>query len=577
VINVRNTRRRLTLTVISLLAVILVFSFKLVDIQVVRASELNEQSLGKRSVAVVTYGARGNITDTNGVLLASSVDRFDITASPKVMEAQRQKGVDVNAQIDELAAATGEDAATIVASLSKNLESDFAYVSKLATLEVRGLVRDLGITWVFDQVHPSRTYPNGAVAGNLVGFIGTDGPQAGLELSYNECLASTNGTSTYEKSKDGVRLPGSTVTDTEPVDGGTLALTIDTDFQWYVQEQLAAQAQVVGADWGTATVVRVSDGHIMALADYPSVDPNNVNGVPTTALGSLAFSTPYEPGSTFKPMTVAMLIDQGKIGIDTQVIAPGRIYFPNGGYIRDVWAHNDLRLTVAGVLMNSSNTGTSLLSDMISKADRHAYLTEFGIGQKTGAFPGESSGKLRPIAEWDQVTNYNIAFGQGVSVTSAQMASVYQTLGNNGLRMPLTLVEGCTLPDGTVVDLPDTQGTQVVSEYAADQTVLALETIVTKGASSKQLTIPGYRIAAKSGTAEVPENGIYGDERIVSLAGLIPADNPEYAVVVTLGKPDILKSSVAAIPTFKNIMTQLIKTFRVQPSTSAVPDIAVTW
>ena len=576
-INVRNTRRRLTLTVISLLAVILVFSFKLVDIQVVRASELNEQSLGKRSVAVVTYGARGNITDTNGVLLASSVDRFDITASPKVMEAQRQKGVDVNAQIDELAAATGEDAATIVASLSKNLESDFAYVSKLATLEVRGLVRDLGITWVFDQVHPSRTYPNGAVAGNLVGFIGTDGPQAGLELSYNECLASTNGTSTYEKSKDGVRLPGSTVTDTEPVDGGTLALTIDTDFQWYVQEQLAAQAQVVGADWGTATVVRVSDGHIMALADYPSVDPNNVNGVPTTALGSLAFSTAYEPGSTFKPMTVAMLIDQGKIGIDTQVIAPGRIYFPNGGYIRDVWAHNDLRLTVAGVLMNSSNTGTSLLSDMISKADRHAYLTEFGIGQKTGAFPGESSGKLRPIAEWDQVTNYNIAFGQGVSVTSAQMASVYQTLGNNGLRMPLTLVEGCTLPDGTVVDLPDTQGTQVVSEYAADQTVLALETIVTKGASSKQLTIPGYRIAAKSGTAEVPENGIYGDERIVSLAGLIPADNPEYAVVVTLGKPDILKSSVAAIPTFKNIMTQLIKTFRVQPSTSAVPDIAVTW
>ena len=578
-INARRTPRRLTLTIVALFAIVLLFSGRLFDIQVVRAATLNSESLGKRSVAVKTYGARGAITDSNGVPLASSVDRFDITASPRnVADLDRKNDKrTVREMIAQLADVTGEDVATITASLAKNPTSDFAFVSKLATLEVRGKVRALKIPWVYDQVHPSRTYPSGAVAGNLVGFIGTDGPQAGLEFSYESCLAPTSGSSTYEKSKDGVRLPGSTVTEKEPVDGGTLKLTIDADFQWYVQEQLAAQAQVVGADWGTATVVRVSDGHIMALADYPSVDPNNVSGVPNTALGSLAFSTPYEPGSTFKPMTVAMLIDQGKVEIGTQMVVPGRIYFDDGHYIKDVWSHGDLHMTVAGVLMNSSNTGISLLSDNLTKDQRYDYLKKFGIGTRTGAFPGESAGLLPKTSAWERVRNYNIAFGQGVSTTSAQIASVYQTLGNNGVRMPLTLVEGCTLPDGTVTDLPDTKGIQVVSEYAADQTVLALETIATKSALTNLISIPGYRIAAKSGTAEVAAGGIYTNDRIVSLAGLVPADNPEYAVVVTLGKPDILRSSVATAPAFKNIMTQIIKTFRVEPSPTASPDIPVTW
>jgi len=579
--NSRSTRRRLAATVLALVATVMLFSGRLIDIQVVRAAELNEQSLGKRSVAVPTYGVRGNITDANGVLLASSVDRYDITASPKVMhglaDPKNKKPIDAEAQIEDLAIATGETVEAITAALNADPESDFAYIHKLGTLEVLEAVRALKIPWVYYEVHPSRTYPNGAVAGNLVGFIGTDGPQAGMELDYDSCLAATNGSSTYEKSKDGVRLPGSTVTTKEPVDGGTLKLTINSDLQFYAQEQLATQAIKVGADWGTAMVVRVSDGHIMAAADYPSVDPNDVNGVPNTALGSLAFSTPYEPGSTFKPMTAAMAIDQGLATATTQVIAPGRIYFPNGQYIKDVWAHNDIHLTLAGVLMNSSNTGISKFSDMMSQQTRYDYFKAFGVGTKTGVGLFESAGSLPTIDKWDQFTNYTVAFGQGVSTTSAQMASIYQTLGNNGIKMPLTLVEGCTMPDGTVTSVPDATPTQVVSEYAADQTVAAMETIVSKGSLSRQLTIPGYRIAAKTGTAEVPENGGYGDQRIVSVAGMIPAENPQYVVIVTLGKPDIMKTSAASAAPFKNIMTQVIKTFRIEPSGVPAPDMPVTW
>ena len=170
-----------------------------------------------------------------------------------------------------------------------------------------------------------------------------------------------------------------------------------------------------------------------------------------------------------------------------------------------------------------------------------------------------------------------MAFGQGVSATSAQMASVYQTLGNNGVKKPLTLVEGCTMPDGTVTDLPDTTGTRVVSEYAADQTVAAMEPLVTQGSLSRLISIPGYRIAAKTATAEVAENGVYGDQRIVAIAGLIPAENPQYVVIVTLGKPDIMKTSAAAAVPFKNIMTQVIKTFRIEPSATPAPEMPVTW
>lgn len=582
-INARASRRRLTLSVAALLAAILVFAGKLVDIQIVQAAELNAQSLGKRSVATVVYGSRGDIVDTGGVLLATSVDRFDITASPKVMNAvalgsENVPPQDIAAQMVLLAEATGEPLADIQASLTADPESDFAYVSKAATLDVLNAVKALKISWVYDQLHPSRSYPVGAVAGNLVGFIGTEGPQAGLELAYDECLASTNGASTYEKSKDGVRLPGSSVTIQQPLDGGTLKLTIDSDLQWYVQEQLAKQAKKVGADWGTAVVVRVSDGHLMALADYPSVDPNNVNGVPNTALGSLAFTTPYEPGSTFKPMTAAMLIDQGLASPSSKIIAPGRIYFPNGEYIKDVFYHGDLRLTLAGVLMNSSNTGISRFSDLMSKQTRYDYFKKFGIGEKTAVqFQWESAGTLRPVDQWDQITNYTVGFGQGVAVTSAQMASVYQTLGNGGVRMPLTLVESCTKPDGTVIDTPDTEGIAVVSEKAANQTLSAMETIVSKGPIGSLLRVPGYRIAAKTGTAEIAERGVYTNGRVVSVAGVFPADKPEYAVIVTLGKPDTIKTSTAAAAPFHNIVTQVIKTFRIEPSSEPASDVPVTW
>jgi cell division protein FtsI (penicillin-binding protein 3) len=572
----RRSRLRISLAVLAVLAVVCVFVVRLVDIQVVQAQELNAQSYDKRAVPITLYGTRGNIVDANGDVLALSVDRFDITASPRVALGSEDLNGPVLEALTRVAAITGGDPAAILLEFQADPESDFAYIAKGVTLEVYRQVMDLEIGWIVPQLHPSRTYPNGAVAGNLVGFTNGDG--AGVERSESECLASTDGEAVYERGENGIPLPGSVVTTQQPVDGGTLHLTIDRDLQWYVQQRMAQTYAALGASWVTAVVIRISDGHLMAVADYPSVDPNNVDGVGPGDTGSRAFSTPFEPGSIMKPLSASELLDSGVATQASPVTAPGRLYLSDGSYIKDSFAHDDINYTLTGVLVDSSNTGISLLSQQLSADTRHDYLEAYGLGSETEvAFNGESAGILNDAVDWDERTNLSVQFGQGLATTAVQMASIYQTLGNGGVRMPVTLVEGCEQPDGTMTDLPGNTGTRVVSETAANQVLEMMEKVATEGGARNDLQIPGYRVAAKSGTAEVAENGAYGDGATISFAGVAPVDDPQYAVVVTAVLPTSIYTSGAMASTFTDVMAQTLKTFRVTPSTTPAPDLPLTW
>ncbi|MDP9028492.1 MAG: penicillin-binding protein 2, partial [Actinomycetota bacterium] len=552
---------------------------------------LTKQADLRQSASVTTYGTRGSIIDANGVVLADSVDRFDITASPKIallyvdgFTLKSKDGtvtkVSMTEAISQIANITGTDPQTLYATLTKDPTSDFVYLVKAVKLDIFNRVKALHIPWMSSEPHPARTYPNGAVAGNLVGFVGTDGPQAGTELKQNSCLAGTNGTSSFEKSADGVRLPGSTVVTKPATDGGTVTLTIDSNLQWFAQQAVANQAQAVGAAWGTAMVVRVSDGHIMADADYPSVDPNNRNSVGVDALGARSFTTPYEPGSIMKPATVSGLVDAGLVTEATHVDVPGRFTdgLPAGSYIKDAFAHGDMHMTVAGVIMNSSNIGIAELTKLQSEKDRYANLIKFGLGSKTSVgFLGESAGDVKTPAQVDSITTVTQQFGQGMTATSAQVASLYQTIGNDGKKVPLTLVASCTAPDGTVTYPTTGATTQVVKPSTAQEVRQMMETVTTQGSLRNLINIPGYRIAAKSGTAQVADGNGYGKDYIVSVAGLIPADKPQYAVIVTLAKPSTIKTSAAAAPAYATIMKQVIKTFRIQPSTTPAPNVPVAW
>lgn len=571
----RSLRARLALTLVVVLAVVAVFVVRLIDIQVVQAAALNEQSTSRRSVPVTTYAPRGEIIDSTGKVLADSTDRWDVTASPRYALASTKQPVLESAEA--IAAITGQEPSEIVAALEAKPDADHAYVSRSVSLDQLRRIKELDISWLYDEYRPSRNYPQGSVAGNLVGFIGTDGPQAGLELSENDCLASTNGVSTYERGADGVRLPGSTVTETQAQPGGTLQLTIDSDLQYFVQQAIGQQANTLGAESATAVVMKASTGEMLAVADYPSVDPNNVDGVDIRYLGSLAFSTPFEPGSTFKALTAATLLDKGVVSPTSKIVAPYELEV-GGGTIKDSFVHGDLNLTLTGVLQNSSNTGIAQLAEYMPASQRYEYIERFGIGTKTEVdFNGESPSPLRPFEDWDSRTALNSTFGQGVVATSVQVASIYQTLANNGVRMPVTLVKGCQLPDGSWVDTPTGEGTRVVSEYAADTTVQMLESVVQDGSLATSLTIDGYRVAAKSGTAEIAENGVYTSERVISIAGMAPAENPEYVVVVTFTKPDTIKTSAGAAPTFREIMSHVLTTYRVPPSTDPAELYPATW
>jgi len=583
----RSRRLRVTLAMALVIGLVGVFVVRLADIQLVQAAELNDQSKHKRQIVQTTYGDRGDIVDRDGTVLAGSVTRYNVTAAPAFAaetKVTQEDGTKVEMTVPEvmaeIARVTGADPATLEDAVTRDPEANFAYLVKGVDVDAYRAVKAMKISYVYFERQSARTYPNGSVAGNLTGFIGTDGPQAGLELTEESCLAGTDGSQTYERGADGVQLPGSTVTTEEAVAGGTLQLTIDSDLQYMVQQALGEQAAAIGAESATAVVQEVKTGKLLAVADSPAVDPNDVDGTDVADLGSKAFTASYEPGSTFKAMTAAMLLDSGVASQTSRVTVPYSRSFPWGGEIHDATFHPTEQLTLAGVLRDSSNVGISLLGENLSKDARHDYMVRFGLDEPTAVgFNGEPTAGIRPASQWDQQTSINTMFGQGVSTTAVHIASIYQTLGNHGTRLPVSLVEGCTAPDGTVTDVPSTEGVPVVSAAAADGTVQMIEKVVSDGDLKDVLSIPGYRVAAKTGTAEVAKagGGGYGSDRIVSVAGLAPAEDPQFAVVVTFTKPSTVKTSAAAAPTFNEIMSQVLEMYRVPPSTEPAPVIPTTW
>ncbi|MET3636362.1 peptidoglycan D,D-transpeptidase FtsI family protein [Curtobacterium oceanosedimentum] len=585
---IRNPRLRYSVVIIAVIALVAVFVIRLVDIQVVQAAALNDASKAKRSIPVTIYGNRGAIVDRNGTELAESVNRYNIVTSPRLVAAfdgklggERTKKISVNDALQALAKASGGDADAMRKAIQADPKSDFAYLVKGLDVKHYEAVVALGIPWVYKEQQSARVYPMGATGGALTGFMGTDGAQAGLEYSYNQCLAGKNGSETYERGEDGVQLPGSTRTTEQAKDGGTLETTIDSDLQYMAQQTIASAAQTLQAESATATVVDVKTGELLAVADWPTVDPNDVDATTDKgAYGSRALTSTYEPGSTIKAAIAAALIDQGKSSPTDRAVVPYSRSFPWGGKIQDSELHPTENLTLTGILQNSSNVGITELGERLSTQQRYDYMKKFGLFEPESAiqYPGQPGMQYGASPNWDQQTNINSMFGQGISTTAIQVASVFQTLANQGVRIPLHMVKGCKTADGKTIDAPDVQGSRVVSEAAADQTVKMLQSVVTGGTLVGMKPISGYNIAAKTGTAEVAEGSKgYGGQRITSVAGMAPAEDPQYVVTVTFTKPQTNKWSSGAAPAFRTLMSQVLEKYRVAPSTAEAQLYPSTW
>jgi cell division protein FtsI (penicillin-binding protein 3) len=572
--------RRVAFALATVMVVSLVFVGRLVDVQIVRAAELQEQSLQVRTTSETLWASRGSIVDQFGNDLALDVDRYDISANPSKVGDFRRAGVVVPlAQaVAEIAQVTGANYDQMLSAISADPTVQFTYLVKGVTPEAKDALRELDIPWLQIDLIRERIYPFGPVTANLTGMLGRDEPLGGVELAEDECLMAQNGFATYQQGADGVRLPGTTTLVEQPIHGGTAHLTIDSDLQWYVLQQLAEHGGRLQAQQASAIVVRVSDGHILAAADWPTFDPNDFTDAPPEHMGARTFSAPYEPGSIMKSMGVAMLIDAGHTSVSDRIVAPGFYNIGSGRFIKNMLVSDARQLTTAGVLQTSSNTGMAVLGERMPQQQAYDYFRAFGFGEKTAVdFLGESRGVLRTPEDHDPFTRFAQLYGQGISVTAVQMAGAYQALANDGVRLPLRLYDGCTTSLGEFIEAPVAEPIQVVSASAARQTLNILEAVVTQSALRPVLEIPGYRVAAKTGTAEIASASGYGSERVISLAGMAPAEDPEYVVLVSFYKPQSSKVSSAAAPAFTDLMSHVLKHYRVAPSSEPAVVPPLTW
>ncbi len=584
----RGPRRRTVVALAVVLIVLTAFVIRLVDIQVVSADDHVSDSLevGNLGSTTAIAGNRGSIVDADGTVLAASTLVYDAQLDPFLIDKlendeKNPPEVPWAEASEKIAAITGQNVddvrALVSDALAKDPESRYAQLKRGLNTEQYLQLREIGVsTYLYMAPRSVRVYPNGAVAGTMVGFLNGDGEgQYGVERMAGECLAPTDGSQTYRKGKDGVVIPGSETT-TDAIDGGTVQLTLNSDLNWYLQQMVAEEAQRQGAQSATVTVVEVKTGKIRAAAEWPSVDPNNVDGTPSGYWTSQIFSKTFEPGSTFKAVTAATIIDQGVADWSTGVTAESREYFPNGAEINDPFSHPKYNYTLAGALIDSSNVALSKYGEMVSAEVRHDYLAKFGVGQKTSiGLYGEEPGTLHPASEWDNQSLYTTTFGQHFTITAAQLASTYQTFANDGERIDLSLIESCTQADGTVVEADAPEHEQVIEASTAAQVQRMLENVAVQGGLAERIEVPGYRIATKTGTAQTPDghggykSGLYD----VSIVGYAPAEDPEYVVVVTMDEPTKLRTSAATATAFQKAMTQVLKTYRVKPSTEPMDEL----
>jgi len=566
-----------------ILLVIAAFVFQLITFQVVQAQHYKDEANNSLDKTVSVPAVRGNIVDSLGNVLASEVTSWDVNIDPVNVGPVVLKisGQEVSFTKEQIAQKLADMLHTPVAGVLAKMTGTgrYANIKKKVGASTYIALHDLNIPWLYFDPQQSRIYSQGAVAGNLLGFVGSDGtPLAGIERTMNSCLAGVDGKESYVQGADLIKIPSSIQTITQVKNGSDVVLTIDSDLQYAAQQEMAATVRRLKADWASAIVIEVKTGRILAAAEAPSVDPNNPGAVAAQNRSSRIFQSAFEPGSILKTVAAATAVDVGKASPTTHVIAPDKLRMPWGQYINDSEIHGPWKLTLTGVLSESSNTGIVQIAGKVDAATRYAYMQKFGIGSKTGVnFEGESSGVLSNYTGWDKMTNQVTMFGQGVSLTPIQTAMIYQAIANKGVRLSPVLVEGCRDKNGNITKTSVPEPVRVISESTAQQTLDMLEKVVEKGPIGRTARIFGYRVAGKTGTAQIAEGRVYGRLHAVSFVGVAPAEDPQYVVAVTAYKSRTVSNSLGATPGFVSIMKQVLKTFSVPPSTTKSKNIPVNW
>lgn len=565
-----NPKRRFFWTTVIFILVMALYGARLVDLQIIKGPANARAAYNQRVQTFIVPAQRGEITDVNGQTLATTIRTVNVTTDQTLIR-------DPMATARELAPILKKPVKEIAATLDGTAR--YKIVARGVVSSQWRKISSLDLAGIFHEPTVTRSYPGGTLAANILGYIGDEGKGlGGLEYALDKTLLGTNGQSTVEQ-VNGREIPTSERHTVDPVNGTSVQLTIDADLQGIAERALANGVRKAGAEAGDIVVMDPRTGNILSMATYPTFNPNKPQGSSDLYKQNHPVTFGFEPGSTSKMMTMAAVLEEGKAKPQSGFVVPSGL--PRGGTtFRDDIPHGRWRLTLTGILARSSNMGTILAAERIGKQKLYDYLRKFGIGESTGlSFPGESSGILPTLDKWSATTFPTLAFGQGLNVTALQVASVYCTIANNGVRLKPRLIDGTYDANGKYQPTPESQGVRVVSKKTAKWIREMLESVVSAEGTAEGAKIPGYRVAGKTGTAYRYDSklGKYSGY-VASFVGMAPADKPSLVVAVIMHRPvNGHFGSVVSAPVFKIVMTYALQHLRISPTGTRSPRLPTTW
>jgi len=575
--NFSLAHKRIRGLVLILAVVMFVFGLRLVQVQALQAGDYRERAVNEMEKVRTLQAPRGDITDIEGVPFARSVaatsivvDQTQITDPAKVAAFVAPI---LNLKVQEVQEAiTGTRKWNMVARNAKPatwLKLSDALDQYNSRFKAMSPDRIIGF---FPERSYVREYPSGNLIASLIGFVNHDGVGAtGLESSMNSKIKGIDGKYSYANGYK-AEIPGSQSEMIPAQSGTSIRLTVDRDIQWVASKAIADVVKSSRALSGTVIVMDPKTGHILAHATAPTFDPNDTTKVSLIAMRNPSVLDVYEPGSTGKVMTVAAAMEEKKITPETVLTIPDKLK-RSVKVFRDHEPHPTQRLTTAGILAVSSNTGSIKIGEMISNDKLYEYLTKFGIGSKTGSgLPGESRGILPKVADWSGTTAPTVAFGQGYSVTAMQATSVFATIANDGVRVSPTVIAGTSDSSGNYTPTATRESVRVISPETAAQMRLMMESVVSANGTAPSAAIPGYRVAGKTGTAQRIDDtcGCYRGYT-ASFIGFAPADKPAYVISVTIQDPKGLHwGGYLGGPVFKKVMSFVLQSKGIAPTGTVV-------
>ena len=571
-----------------LLLAILLLVARLVDVQVLHANSFQSQARGESAITVSLPAVRGGIYARDGSPLALSVPTDDVVAD----DFQVAHPVKTAAALSPL---LGVPAATLATQLHQH--SGYVILARQLPQSTGDKITNdslPGITLIADS---KREVPNGNLASPLIGFTNAAGKgAAGLEYGDNRMLAGSAGKETIMESPGGVALPQSPVTNevaTSP--GNGLELTIDTQLQYESEQALAQAIETSNSVSGTAIVMDVKTGEILSMANLTATHPAAIGAPTATTMGTtggvvpigpndavneassnLAVTQLYEPGSVFKLVTFSAALQDGLINPNSVFTVPDQIKL-DGSTFHDAEPHPTEALSATQILAQSSNIGTSEIAQGVGEQRLLNQVKTLGFGEPTGlAFPGESAGLLATAANWEPTDYVSLPIGQVDAVNALQVLDAYNTVANGGTYVAPKLVQATINPSGSVTKSAPSATHPVLSSSVDSELNSMLQQVVNQGTGTSA-AVPGYTVAGKTGTAQIPTQGqdsYVAGAYMASFVGFAPADNPTLSMIVVLDRPTPIFGGTVAAPVFSQIMSYALHRYDIPTTPGAQTNTA---